>query len=364
LRGVRRDAALARDTVMRFVPARQRRPWLAAINRVVGAVRARVPLTDASPEDRAGAIFFRLPYHLWSDFAFGVVPALAVRPARYLRRNFLSAKHHAVYDEIARLRRRNYVSGPFRAEDSDNVEVVIPLGAVPKKDTPEPRIILDATLAGLNDSCAFLKFKYPSFDDVIELAYPGCWYAKLDWKDAFFTIPIYEPFRRFFAFEHPATGEFFHYDVFPFGFKLSPFYYARLVQAYVDGLRLSPRFHGQLVSNFDNAPVHHRKLPLLHRRQPSGALAVAIEQYCDDGMLFGPSKAATDGALRQASAHVCYIGAIPKASKTVRPVQSGEHILGLGLDTTDNAMRISVPPERLAALRATMDQFEADHRRA
>jgi hypothetical protein len=40
--------------------------------------------------------------------------------------------------------------------------------------------------------------------DVVGLAYPGCFfpgfYSKLDWKDAFFSVPlyIYPPFRRFF----------------------------------------------------------------------------------------------------------------------------------------------------------------------
>ena len=40
--------------------------------------------------------------------------------------------------------------------------------------------------------------------DVVGLAYPGCFYSKLDWKDAFFSVPLYPPFRRFFCFEHPG----------------------------------------------------------------------------------------------------------------------------------------------------------------
>ena len=148
----------------------------------------------------------------------------------------------------------------------------------------------------------------------------------------------------------------------PFGFKLSPLYYSRLVHAYVDYLRMTPRFNGELVCNNTNSPVHHRALPLLYRRLPSGEVATGIEQYCDDGMLFSPSKESADPALRQASAVVSHVGAIPKTSKTVHPVQSGEHILGLSLDTRNNAIRIGIPPDRLSALRSSMAEFERCYR--
>ena len=359
---VRRDADVARGVIHRHVPRRQRAPWLRAINRVLGDLRAYSPVTASSPEARASVIFFRLPYYLWSDFAFGVVPALASPPPRFVHKNYDTATHQTVYDEIARLRRRRYASGPYSKDDADNVHVVMPLGAVPKKDTPEPRVVVDGTACGLNDACSFLKFKYPSFMDVVGLAYPGCFYSKLDWKDAFFSVPLYPPFRRFFCFEHPESGEYFHYDVLPFGFKLSPLYYSRLVHAYVDYLRMTPRFNGELVCNNTNSPVHHRALPLLYRRRPSGEVATGIEQYCDDGMLFSPSKESADPALRQASAVVSHVGAIPKTSKTVHPVQSGEHILGLSLDTRNNAIRIGIPPDRLTALRSSMAEFERCYR--
>ena len=54
--------------------------------------------------------------------------------------------------------------------------------------------------------------------------------------------------------------------------------------------------------------------------------------------------------------------AIPKTSKTVHPVQSGEHILGLSLDTRNNAIRIGIPPDRLSSLRSSMAEFERCYR--
>ena len=359
---LRRDAAAAKAVVRAEVPRRQRAPWLRAVYAVTAAVAVRSALAPAPEDPRATCIFWRLPFRMWSDYAFGVVPDLAAVPKPFHHDNYFTASHPAVYKEIARLRKRKYVSGPFHPGDTDNVHVVIPLGAVAKKDTTDPRVILDATACGLNDCCNFLKFKYPSFQDMVLLAYPGAFYSKLDWTDAFFSVPLYEPFRRFFAFKHPESGELFHYDVCCFGFRLSPLYYARLVQHYVDALRLTPRFNGNLVVNHAHTPAHHRALPPLYRRRVSGVMATAIEQYCDDGMLFSPSEHEGLAALRQASALVSHLGAIPKVSKTVPPTQHGDHILGLSLDTRDEQLKVGIPPERLERLRTDMAAFEAAYR--
>ena len=91
-------------------------------------------------------------------------------------------------------------------------------------------------------------------------------------------------------------------------------------------------------------------------------MATAIEQYCDDGMLFSPSEHEGLAALRQASALVSHLGAIPKVSKTVPPTQHGDHILGLSLDTRDDQLKVGIPPERLERLRTDMAAFEAAYR--
>jgi hypothetical protein len=355
---VRRDARSAcqiLDTHLERA-SEQLREWKRTIMELVAHAHAALH----TPQQRVRIFFFRLPYYLWSDLAFGAIPALTSVPPRYRTKNYASAHHTAVYKEFDRLYEAGYVSGPFDP-DSDDVWCAAPLGAVPKKDTDKPRIIIDMTESELNDFTNFIRFKYPGFADFLELAYPGCFYWKLDWTDAFLNHALYSYFRRFFAYEHPESGEFFRYNVLPFGWKLSPLYYSRLVHAYVDMLRCTRRFSGELVLNHFNTPVHHKTLPKVYYVR-DGQVASSCDQYCDDGIGFSPSKAAGDGASREAAALVAHIGAQPKTTKTVPPTQNGDTILGLRLSTQDDRMVISAPPERLVALRAMLAEFEARHR--
>ena len=352
---LRQDAQRAVDLIAANVrDQKDRAQWRARI----AAVVLHHLTVDRSRPHRSRMIFFRLPYYLWSEVAFGIVPALTSVPNYYNRRNYETAKHQAVYDEFDRLQALGYVSGPLDEQDRKAVHSVMPLGAVPKKDVPEPRVVVDGTMCGLNNSTAGLKFKYPTFNDLIALAYPGVHYWKLDWKDAFFTVRVHPAFRRFFAYKHPRSGSYHHYNVTPFGWKLSPLYYTRLVHAYVDLLRDTPRFTGKLVINHDNHPQHHRSLPALYHVREDGQLATSLDQYCDDGVGFSPSPTSGRTALRQAAALVNHLGAIPKVSKTVPPTQYGEEVLGLGLDSRGGELSISIPPARLQKLKEQMAAFE------
>jgi hypothetical protein len=310
--------------------------------------------------DRAVHVtFYRLPYYLWSDFAWGIIPAFSSLPAPSYQDNYTSANHDAVFDEIDRLIARGYVSPSAHHASSS---VVIPLGAVAKKDTDKPRMIVDATACGLNEATEFLRFKYPAFEDFVSLAYPSSWYWKLDWTDAFFACPFYEPFRRFFSFAHPRSGDVYHYNVLPFGWRLSPFYYTRLVHAYVDVLRLGRHFRGPLQQNHQHHPVHHRRLPLLFRLGADGLPATSLDQYCDDGIGFSASHRAGTAALSAALRLVGHFGAIAKSSKTVPPVQCGEHVLGLELRTLGDSMSVVIPPDRLRDLQLRLADFESKYR--
>ena len=57
---VRRDADVARGVIHRHVPRRQRAPWLRAINRVLGDLRAYSPVTTSSPEASRGTTSMRV----------------------------------------------------------------------------------------------------------------------------------------------------------------------------------------------------------------------------------------------------------------------------------------------------------------
>ena len=316
-------------------------------------------LYATSPDAAVHVLFYRLPYYLWSDFAYGIVPAFGSLPELVRRDNYSTSDHAAVFTEIDRLIARGYVAA---SDDDPRDCLIIPLGAVPKKDSDKPRMIVDATACGLNEATDFLRFKYPAFEDFVSLAYPGSWYWKLDWTDAFFACPFYAPFRRFFSFVHPRGGGLYHYTVLPFGWKLSPFYYSRLVHAYVDVLRLGRYFRGPLQQNHHHHPVHHQRLPLLFRLGDDGLPATALDQYCDDGIGFSATRAAGHAALSAALRLVGHFGAVAKSSKTVPPTQSGEHVLGLELHTGGDGMSVVIPPDRLRDLQLRLRDFDSKYR--
>jgi hypothetical protein len=304
--------------------------------------------------------FFRLPYYLWSESAFGVVPSLAKWPAPYDQGNYVTSRHEAVYKEFDRLQSLGYVEGPITA---DKARVTIPLGAVPKKDTDAPRVIVDGTKCGLNSVTDLIRFKYPAFADYLDLIYPGAYVWKLDWTDAFFCSLLYQPCRSLFTFRHPRTDELFRYTVTPFGWSMSPFYYSRLVHAYVDLLRGNEHYDGTLVTNFANTPEHHGTLPKLYRTDGAGLVQSSCDQYCDDGIGFSRTEATGAASLRAATAHVHHLGATPKTTKTVAPTQTGAHVLGLAVDTSATAhdgspaVQLGIPGDRLADLRVMMRSF-------
>ena len=103
---LRCDAIAAKTVIRSEVPRRQRAPWLRAISAVMTAVTVRSALVSAPEDPRATCIFWRLPFRMWSDYAFGVVPDLAAVPKPFHRDNYFTASHPAVYKEIARLQKR------------------------------------------------------------------------------------------------------------------------------------------------------------------------------------------------------------------------------------------------------------------
>jgi hypothetical protein len=55
-------------------------------------------------------------------------------------------------------------------------------------------------------------------------------------------------------------------------------------------------------------------------------------------------------------AEIYAVGGAPKVSKTLPPTQHGGSILGFGADTR-HGVRITIPPQRLARVRQTVEDF-------
>ena len=54
----------------------------------------------------------------------------------------------------------------------------------------------------LNESVEYKKFKMETLATIIQLIMPNMYMAKLDIKDAYYSIPIYETHQKFLKFKH------------------------------------------------------------------------------------------------------------------------------------------------------------------
>ena len=65
----------------------------------------------------------------------------------------------------------------------------------------------------------------------------GMWYLKLDFKSAFYNIPVHAKSQHLFNFAH--QGKFYKFTRLPFGAPISPFFMQRFLNAIIHWIRLS-----------------------------------------------------------------------------------------------------------------------------
>ena len=109
---------------------------------------------------------------------------------------------------------------------------ISPIGVVPKKKGTF-RIITD--LRRLNESFQPPKFSNEGIEDVIQMVKADDLAATLDLKNGFMHVPIHPDNRTFFGFHF--MGKNYVWNVLPFGFNGSPYYFNKVVRAMVSYIR-------------------------------------------------------------------------------------------------------------------------------
>ena len=71
-------------------------------------------------------------------------------------------------------------------------------------------------LKKLNESVEFKKFKMETLFTIMQFIRPNMYMAKFDIKDAYYSIPIYEPHQKFLKFEYKSRV--FKFTVLPNGY--------------------------------------------------------------------------------------------------------------------------------------------------
>ena len=84
------------------------------------------------------------------------------------------------------------VKDHFAIADKANMAINInALGAVPKKDSNELRMIMDGSRLIMMNANSYMDlehYKYVTVDDAANLCQPGCWLAKVDLKHAYRSV--------------------------------------------------------------------------------------------------------------------------------------------------------------------------------
>ena len=106
------------------------------------------------------------------------------------------------------------------------------LFVTPKKDG-SLRTILN--LKKLNESCSTSHFKMESLKNAISMIKPGSYMCTIDIKDAFYTVPIYNPHKRYLKFMW--KGQAYRFEVMPNGYKDAMRVFTKLLKPIMAKLR-------------------------------------------------------------------------------------------------------------------------------
>jgi hypothetical protein len=103
---------------------------------------------------------------------------------------------------------------------------------VPKSDGSWRPII---NLKGLNNFLVYRHFKMEGLNNAKHLVKPGCWMAKIDLKDAYFTVPLHQADRHLLQFRW--GGKLWQFTCMAFGLASAPWTFTKLVKPIVTWLR-------------------------------------------------------------------------------------------------------------------------------
>ena len=116
--------------------------------------------------------------------------------------------------------------------------IISAIGAIPKPDSTEIRIIHDCSMPkgrGVNSYISVDKYKYQTIDDAVKLIRPGSWLAKIDIRHAYRHVGIH--LANFLAtglkwhFAGDSSPTYMFDTRLPFGARSAPGIFHRLSQA-------------------------------------------------------------------------------------------------------------------------------------
>ena len=139
-------------------------------------------------------------------------------------RKFNKCEAEFIDQEISRLLKNNYIS-------IGESEFISAINVVPKQKTF--RLVTD--LRVINAHSQTKTFRNENIDDVVEAVKPDDLLVTFDIKDGFFNIPLRKEDSKYFAFKW--KNNVYCWNVLCFGWSLSPYYFCKIIRAFIGYLR-------------------------------------------------------------------------------------------------------------------------------
>ncbi len=202
----------------------------------------------------------------------------------------------------------------------------------------------------VNIACTVKHCKYDTLKLLSRLPVKDAWAVKADMKDAYFQIPVLPNHRKFLAFE--VCGRFYHLNCLPFGWCNSPWFFTKIVRAFVAYVR-SPKH----ASKRRHPAFDHCIFPPAAR---SGSchlphVGCMVLPYLDDFLFIFSSHAKAQEGSAWLHALMYWLGFTPHPTKSIwEPSQHVEH---LGLLVDFKSEQFGVPVAKVARARNMAKQL-------
>ena len=238
------------------------------------------------------------------DDLFGPLPQQ--RPPMPYRLNL--DEELAVDMEIQKLLQKNVIE----LSEPEGGQFISNVFTRPKKDGGH-RMILD--LSELNRCIVYRHFKMDTLDTARNLVTPHCYMASLDLRDAYYSVPIAEEFRKFLKFLW--KNRLYQYKALPNGLSAGPRLFTKILKPPFSKLR---------------------------------SIGHMITGYIDDTFIVSPSQEGTGKAVRDTAGLLESLGFIIHPEKSVFTPKQEIEYLGFVINSVN--MKVQLPATKRQEIKA------------
>ena len=242
--------------------------------------------------------------------------------------NYFSSLNAGAKDKVEATLLDELASGNYLISDT-KPRIVSALGAVPKPDSEELRLIHDCSMPsglGVNSYIEIEKQKFQTIDDAVALLQKGYYMAKVDLRHAYRSVPVhpanYQALGLKWKFKGCTKYTYLMDTRLPFGGKSAPGIFHRLTQAV--------------------------------RRMMVRRGFTMVVVYLDDFLVIGKSHSECQAAYNVLCELLVSLGFHLSSSKVVPPCQC---LTFLGVQFDTNCLSLSLPVKKLTDLRVIITTF-------